>query len=85
MKEVVQSGTGKGLQGALWELAGKSGTAQLQTGKEEKVNQWFIGYGPANAPKYAVSVVVENAGAFETNKAIPLFRGIMDLLAKRQG
>jgi cell division protein FtsI/penicillin-binding protein 2 len=85
MKEFVQSGTGKGLQGALWELAGKSGTAQLQTGKEEKVNQWFIGYGPANAPKYAVSVVVENAGAFETNKAIPLFRGIMDLLAERQG
>jgi cell division protein FtsI/penicillin-binding protein 2 len=81
MREVVTEGTGQGLKDAKWKLAGKSGTAQTQNGKEEKVNQWFIGYGPAASPKYAVSVVIKNTDPSESNKAIPLFKGIMDILA----
>ncbi|SDN54351.1 Cell division protein FtsI/penicillin-binding protein 2 [Paenibacillus sp. yr247] len=81
MKEVVTDGTGQGLKDAKWKLAGKSGTAQIKIGKQEKVNQWFIGYGPAASPKYAVSVVIKNTDPSESNKAIPLFKGIMDILA----
>jgi cell division protein FtsI/penicillin-binding protein 2 len=81
MERVVEDGTGRGLQAAKWQLAGKSGTAQVQTGKQEKLNQWFIGYGPVQWPRYAVSVVVENAGPQEANKGIPLFKGIMQILA----
>jgi cell division protein FtsI/penicillin-binding protein 2 len=81
MREVVTDGTGLGLKDAKWKLAGKSGTAQLETGKQEKVNQWFIGYGPVDSPKYAVSVVIKNMDPTESNKAIPLFKGIMDILA----
>ncbi|MBP1989911.1 peptidoglycan D,D-transpeptidase FtsI family protein [Paenibacillus eucommiae] len=81
METVVTDGTGKGLQGGTWELAGKSGTAQVRVGEQEKVNQWFIGFGPTSSPKYAVAVVVEHAGLREENKAIPLFKGIMQILA----
>ncbi|UKS27794.1 penicillin-binding protein 2 [Paenibacillus sp. HWE-109] len=85
MREVVTDGTGKGLQDAKWKLAGKSGTAQMQNGKQEKVNQWFIGYGPVATPKYAVSVVVKNLNASDSNKSIPLFKGVMDILASSEG
>ncbi|RTE08306.1 penicillin-binding protein [Paenibacillus whitsoniae] len=81
MREVVTDGTGQSLKGATWNLAGKSGTAQLQSGKQEKINQWFIGYGPVEAPKYAVSVVVKNTGPADKNQSMPLFKGIMDILA----
>ncbi|MZQ86152.1 penicillin-binding protein [Paenibacillus sp. 5J-6] len=81
MREVVTEGTGQGLKDAKWQLAGKSGTAQTMVGKQEKVNQWFIGYGPVASPKYAVSVVIKNTDPTESNKAIPLFKGIMDILA----
>jgi cell division protein FtsI/penicillin-binding protein 2 len=83
MREVVTEGTGQSLQGAKWKLAGKSGTAQIQNGNQEKVNQWFIGYGPVETPRYAVSVVIKNTGPTESNKAIPLFKGIMDILASQ--
>lgn len=81
MREVVTEGTGQGLMDAKWKVAGKSGTAQIQSGKQEMVNQWFIGYGPVASPQYAVSVVIKNMGPNESNKAIPLFKGIMDILA----
>jgi cell division protein FtsI/penicillin-binding protein 2 len=84
METVVTEGTGKALQGAKWQLAGKSGTAQVQTGKQEKVNQWFIGYGPVHSPKYAVSVSVANVGPLEPNQAVPLFKGIMQILAESE-
>ncbi|MDU0203430.1 MULTISPECIES: penicillin-binding protein 2 [Paenibacillus] len=83
MREVVTDGTGQGLKDAKWQLAGKSGTAQTMVGKQEKVNQWFIGYGPVATPKYAVSVVIKNTDPTESNKAIPLFKGIMDILASQ--
>ncbi|OCT14993.1 penicillin-binding protein [Paenibacillus pectinilyticus] len=83
MREVVTEGTGQSLKGAKWALAGKSGTAQIQNGKQEKVNQWFIGYGPVESPQYAVSVVIKNRGPADSNKAIPLFKGIMDILASQ--
>ncbi|MEW9700062.1 peptidoglycan D,D-transpeptidase FtsI family protein [Paenibacillus sp. SI8] len=82
MQEVVTAGTGQGLKAAKWKLAGKSGTAQIKAGKQEKVNQWFIGYGPVQTPEYAVSVVIKNMDPLESNKAIPLFKGIMDILAE---
>jgi cell division protein FtsI/penicillin-binding protein 2 len=82
MREVVTKGTGVKLKSAKWPLAGKSGTAQVITSSGEKENQWFIGYGPIDKPKYAVAVVVEGLPASASNQAVPLFRGVMDILAE---
>jgi peptidoglycan glycosyltransferase len=49
--------------------AGKSGTAQLAAG--ERPHGWFVGFAPADAPRIAIAVVVENGGAGSTT-AVPL-------------
>ncbi|MCI9889970.1 penicillin-binding protein 2 [Micrococcales bacterium 31B] len=41
-------------------VAGKTGTAEWQEGKRPQV--WFTGFAPANDPKVAVAVVVEEGG-----------------------
>jgi peptidoglycan glycosyltransferase len=60
---VSTSGTAAGaaIQGVV--IAGKTGTAQ--TGVDgENPHAWFIAFAPANAPRYAVAVIVEHGGDF---------------------
>jgi cell division protein FtsI/penicillin-binding protein 2 len=61
---------------------GKSGTAQVNVGNEERNNQWFIGYGPVESPRYAVAVVAQKQKVWEKKKATIAFGRIMDELAK---
>lgn len=85
MEGVVTHGTGKSLQGALWKLAGKSGTAQTMQGGKERNHQWFVGYGPIRSPRYAVAVVAENRLPGSSNQATQLFRGVLERLAGAKG
>jgi cell division protein FtsI/penicillin-binding protein 2 len=82
MRSVVTQGTGKALQDATWELAGKSGTAQIRVGGKDLNNQWFIGYGPVHAPRYAVAVVAQKVSVVEQKKATIAFGKIMEELAR---
>jgi penicillin-binding protein 4B len=82
MEGVVTDGTGKALQGAAWKLAGKTGTAQVTVKGENRSNQWFIGYGPAEDPKYTIAVVAEQEPASGPNKVLPVVKKVMDELAK---
>ncbi|QWU17706.1 Cell division protein FtsI/penicillin-binding protein 2 [Paenibacillus sophorae] len=81
MRRVVTEGTGQSLRGARWALAGKSGTAQTMVKGASRNNQWFIGFGPAVQPKYAVAVLVKNAAPGSPHTATRLFGEVMDLLA----
>ncbi|MDF2925025.1 MAG: penicillin-binding protein [Paenibacillaceae bacterium] len=83
MKDVVEDGTGTALKGARWQLAGKSGTAQVPEGGTDLYNQWFVGYGPVEAPRYAVAVASLRQKA-SGPEAVRLFGQVMDLLAKHQ-
>ena len=60
MRAVVERGTGTRAQIAGVAVAGKTGTAQNSTGDP---HAWFIGFAPAEAPQYAVAVIVENGGS----------------------
>lgn len=82
MREVVLHGTGTALKDAKWEMAGKSGTAQVRQAGKERVHQWFVGFGPYHHARYAVAVVVEDELPDAPNKAIPLFKKTMNLLAE---
>jgi penicillin-binding protein 2 len=49
------------------EVAGKTGTAQVQTGRaeggyESATHAWFVGFAPAGRPKIALAVLVEHGG-----------------------
>lgn len=72
---VVKYGTGGRARSTLVEIAGKTGTAQtvgarpIQTGtnpesipKQFRDHAWFIAYAPAENPKIAIAVIVENIG-----------------------
>ncbi|MGO4528820.1 peptidoglycan D,D-transpeptidase FtsI family protein [Paenibacillus sp. 2TAF8] len=80
MNTVVREGTGKSLQHARWHVAGKSGTAQVQQQGKAKNNQWFIGYGPVEKPRYAVAVLVQNVSSDGSHQATSLFRKVLDYL-----
>ncbi len=61
MVSVVENGTGSaaGVKGVT--VAGKTGTAENATGKD---HSWFVGFAPAEDPKIAVAVVIENSNAY---------------------
>jgi penicillin-binding protein 2 len=51
-------------------IAGKTGTAQIGA-HNQWVNSWAVGFWPANDPKYAYVVVLEQGPAGETSGAAP--------------
>ena len=76
-------------KGAAYKAAGKTGTAQVYTvAQNAKYNAkvtpeqlrdhaWFIAFAPAEAPRIAVAVLVENAG-FGAGNAAPIARKVID-------
>lgn len=83
MGEVVNSGTGQMVASSTWELAGKSGTAEtgLSINGVPTDHQWFVGYGPAASPRFAVAVVWENVPENNEHLATKLFGDVMNFLA----
>jgi penicillin-binding protein 2 len=90
MVDVNISGTGRwAFQGAPYRVAGKTGTAQVVGIKQnEKYNEkmvserhrdhaLFIAYAPAEAPRIALAVIVENGG-HGGSAAGPIARQVMD-------
>ncbi len=80
MVVVVREGTGQpaGLPGV--QVAGKTGTAQITNGRmgeEEEPHAWFVGFAPADAPRYAIAVLVEHGGP-GSKGAAPLARLVME-------
>jgi penicillin-binding protein A len=61
MEQVVQRGTGTRARIPGITVAGKTGTAQTVPGVAP--HAWFIGFAPAEAPRYAVAVLVEHGGS----------------------
>lgn len=60
------------------DAAGKTGTADynLKNGESAKPHSWFIGFAPANNPKVAVAVIVENGG-YGASAAAPVAAKVM--------
>ncbi len=74
MVEVVDRGTGRNAQIEGVRVAGKTGTAENASGK---AHAWFIGFAPADEPKVAVCVVLEDDGSTGGKSAAPIARNIM--------
>ena len=81
MQAVVTGGTGP--KGAIpgIPVAGKTGTAE--TGRGNIYTAWFIAFAPANHPKVAVAVVVENQpGGFGGEVAAPIAKEVMEAILR---
>ena len=82
-------------RGAKYVSGGKTGTAQVFSLKGEKYSEhkvderlrdhaWFISYAPADKPRIAVAVLVENGG-FGAQAAAPIARKVFDYFLLGEG
>ena len=78
MRSVVTNGTARtAMAGIKYEVAGKTGTAQLDEGEP---HSWFAGYAPYDAPadqRLSFAVVVEHGG-YGAKFAAPIARELVD-------
>lgn len=88
LEGVVENGTARNLKAANFKIAGKTGTAQIANKKggyksEAKTSYQasFVGYFPADAPKYSCIVVVSapsTKGYYGNVVAGPIFKEVAD-------
>ena len=86
LESVVKNGTGKSLSSEIFQIAGKTGTAQIaKSGKgygsvgNRTYQASFVGYFPADKPKYTCIVMVSAPSAGEYYGALvagPIFKDV---------
>ena len=96
MVDVTRVGTAaKVFAGAPYESGGKTGTAQVFSLRGQKYDEgrvaerlrdhsWYVAFAPADEPRIALAVLVENGG-FGSQSAAPIARQVLDyfMLGKR--
>ena len=80
MKNVVKEGTGTAAALSGVEVAGKTGTAEVQNAQANQ--PWFIAFAPADRPKIAIAVTLEDqpSGATGGQTAAPLAKRVLQRL-----
>ncbi len=83
---VNNGGTGAGIKMAGFDIAGKTGTAQVVgLGKDVGANKdhsWFVSYAPAYKPEIAMIALIENVG-FGGKFAAPAVRKVYDVYYRK--
>jgi penicillin-binding protein A len=82
MSNVVREGTGTAAALEGIEVAGKTGTAELNIAR--RINQpWFVGFAPRSRPKIAIAVTLENViGGQGGVVAAPIAKQVMQELLR---
>jgi len=82
MKNVVKEGTGTAAALEGIDVAGKTGTAELNP--QARLNQpWFIAFAPADHPRIAIAATVERSvGGFGGTVAAPIAKAVMEALLR---
>ncbi|KPU43432.1 penicillin-binding protein A [Oxobacter pfennigii] len=80
MIDVVKKGTGQSAKISGIEVAGKTGTAEV--GPNQPAHSWFIAFAPADDPKIALAVIVENGESGGIKAASVAREVIREYLAK---
>lgn len=85
---VNAGGTAAGIKIPGFDIAGKTGTAQVASlGKDvgtKKDHAWFVSFAPAYKPEIAVLALIENSG-FGGGNAAPAARGVYMEYLRKQG
>ena len=86
---VNEAGTATGIKMAGFDIAGKTGTAQVvslgKEGSEHRDHSWFVSYAPAFKPEISCVALIENAG-LGSRFGAPSVRAIYDAYyLKRHG
>ncbi|MCF8296384.1 MAG: transpeptidase family protein [Saprospiraceae bacterium] len=85
LEGVVERGTATNLKNPIYKIAGKTGTAQIAAGSggynKTNYKASFVGYFPADKPKYSCIVVINNPTSgiyYGGSVAGPVFKEIAD-------
>ncbi|WP_019874469.1 peptidoglycan D,D-transpeptidase FtsI family protein [Sporichthya polymorpha] len=87
MVSVVENGTGGNARISGVRVGGKTGTAQVGNGRNP--HAWFVAFAPADNPKIAIAVVLENGGSERQIEvggnllAAPIARAVMEAILGR--
>jgi peptidoglycan glycosyltransferase len=85
MQRVVDEGTGTAASLEGIQVAGKTGTAQIDPASNV-TQPWFIAFAPANNPTIAIAVTVERSqGGFGGTIAAPIARDVLEVLLRQAG
>lgn len=85
MKRVVDEGTGTAAALAGVQVAGKTGTAQIDPSRN-LTQPWFIAFAPADNPQIAIAVTVERSdGGFGGTVAAPIAKDVLEVLLRQAG
>lgn len=82
MRMAVTSGTASAISGLGVSVAGKTGTAEIGSGKF--VNSWFIGFAPYENPKFAFAVVMERGSAKNLVGALYVVRQLLEWIVENR-
>lgn len=77
MRNAVHEGTVKGLNVDYVNVAGKTGTAEIDAGKKY-INSWVVGFFPYEKPRYAFAVVMERGPHNNTIGGVFVMRQVLD-------
>ncbi|MCS7074850.1 MAG: penicillin-binding transpeptidase domain-containing protein, partial [Bacteroidia bacterium] len=83
LEGVVENGTARNINGSSYKIAGKTGTSRkILNGEYQKLYRAsFVGYFPADAPKFTCYVMIDEPSAgliYGSSVAAPVFREIAD-------
>lgn len=80
MQNVVREGTGTAAALAGVDVAGKTGTAEVKGGAANQA--WFIGFAPADNPRFAIAVTVQETTGQGGTVAAPIVRDVFQSLLR---
>jgi cell division protein FtsI (penicillin-binding protein 3) len=88
LEGVVERGTAKNISNTIYKIAGKTGTAQkIKEGQYTRSYYTsFVGYFPADRPKYSCIVVIDDPKGFKiygSDVAAPVFKEVADKVYAR--
>jgi peptidoglycan glycosyltransferase len=75
MIEAVNSGTGRISFNDKFQVACKTGSAENPFGK---AHAWYVGFAPADSPRIALAIVLENTGTSYAN-SVPIAKELFEL------
>ena len=84
LKGVVENGTAKNLKKLGFSVAGKTGTAQISQGgayNKKNYTATFVGYFPADEPKYSCIIVISDPSAgryYGSSVSAPVFKELSE-------
>ncbi|MFL5729715.1 MAG: penicillin-binding protein [Cytophagaceae bacterium] len=88
LEGVVERGTARNISNTTYKIAGKTGTAQKIKNGQYTKNYYtsFVGYFPADKPKYSCIVVIDSPKGFKiygSDVAAPVFKEVADKVYAR--